>query len=110
GMTYITRRRSYLTACFNAKARDANVLPPPVGTLSENICGGRSARLVHVSRIALRLRLMKVGSTAANRVVRYDSSRLYSSRMEGFDSAAIWADMGLQKLRVSIVSASTRHE
>ena len=53
----MTRRRPFVLAWARAKARDATVLPPPVGTVRVNSPGSRcSPWAMHRSRMAHRCR------------------------------------------------------
>ncbi len=54
-MTYTTRFSPRARACANAKAREATVLPPPVGTVSVYSPGARRRpSRMQVSRMAQR--------------------------------------------------------
>ena len=56
GMTYTTRFIPLAFACARAKAREATVLPPPVGTVKVYRPGFRSCPCrMHCSRMAQRL-------------------------------------------------------
>src|SRR5215469_11655884 len=105
GIAYMTRRSPCARACSSAKASDESVLPPPVGTVSENRPGGCTAALRQACSTSALRRLTGVGSALAEIRAKCVSS-LGNNEPSGGQSALLRETCSSKNVSASRKSAS----